>query len=84
MDFLNLHAREAKIEYLSGDYKILSHGSYVSCAVTGQPIPLDELRYWNFKRQEAYINCEVSYQRELACAPELHLLIENLTPAVKK
>jgi len=78
MDFSTLQQGEARIEYLSGDYKILKHGSYVTCAVTGKPIPLDELRYWNFGRQEAYLNCEVSYQRELECDPHLRNLIDNL------
>jgi len=78
MDFSALRSEEAKIEYLSGDYKILKHGSYVVCAVTGKPIPLDELRYWSFERQEAYLNCEVSYQRELECDPALRNLIDNL------
>jgi len=71
MDFSMMNSGEAKIEYLSGDYKILKSGSYVLCAVTGEPIPLDELRYWNFERQEAYIDCAVSYQRELECNPDL-------------
>jgi len=71
MDFLRMAQSQAEIEYLSGDYKILKQGSYVLCAVTGQPIPLDELRYWNFERQEAYIDCETSYRRERECNPAL-------------
>jgi hypothetical protein len=27
---------------------------FVCCAITKDPIPLDELRYWNVARQEAY------------------------------
>jgi hypothetical protein len=26
----------------------------VRCAVTGEPIALDELKYWSVERQEAY------------------------------
>ena len=29
-------------------------GHFVRCAVTGASIPLDELRYWNVEKQEAY------------------------------
>ncbi|MEL6365439.1 MAG: DUF2093 domain-containing protein [Pseudomonadota bacterium] len=47
-------AGEAKLEYLDADYEILKPGGFVSCAVTGDPIPLSELRYWSVDRQEAY------------------------------
>ena len=36
--------REAQLHYLSGDYEVLTHGTYVLCAITGEKIPLDELR----------------------------------------
>jgi hypothetical protein len=45
---------EAKIQYLDGDYRVVVPGGFVRCAVTGRPIPLDELRYWSVERQEAY------------------------------
>jgi hypothetical protein len=48
------HGGEARIRYLDGDFQVLSPGSFVRCAVTGVQIPLDELKYWNVKRQEAY------------------------------
>ena len=58
-------AGEAKIEYLDGDFRILRPGAYVRCAVTGEPIPIDELRYWSVDRQEAYATPEASMTREL-------------------
>ena len=58
-------AGEAKVQYLDGDFRILRPGSYVRCAVTGEPIPLDELRYWNVDRQEAYSSPDASMKREL-------------------
>ena len=42
---------------------ILKQGLYVRCAVTGEPIPLDELRYWNVDLQEAYRGPEEATQR---------------------
>jgi hypothetical protein len=57
---------EAVIRYLDGDYVVLKPGSYVRCAVTGRPIPLDELAYWNVDRQEAYVDANaalVAYER---------------------
>ena len=57
-------ANEAKIRYLDADFQVVRPGGYVRCAVTGQPIPLDELRYWNVERQEPYINAAASLKRE--------------------
>jgi len=45
---------EAVIRYLDGDYVVVRAGSFVRCAITGKPIPVDELSYWNVDRQEAY------------------------------
>ena len=57
-------AGEAKIEYLDGDFRILRPGAFVRCAVTGEPIPLEELRYWSVDRHEPYANPAASMQRE--------------------
>lgn len=54
---------EATVRYLSGDYQILSPGTYVRCAITGKQIPLDELRYWNADLQEAYADVHVANAR---------------------
>jgi hypothetical protein len=45
---------EAKVQYLDGDFRVMSPGSYVLCAISGVQIPLDELKYWSVDRQEAY------------------------------
>ena len=58
-------ATEAKLRYLDGELQVLSPGNFVRCAVTGQPIPLEELRYWSVELQEPYTNAEVSLQRYL-------------------
>jgi hypothetical protein len=59
-----IDAGEAKIEFLDGDFRILRPGAYVRCAVTGDTIPLDELRYWSVDRQEAYATPAASMKRE--------------------
>ena len=59
-----IDAGEAKIEFLDGDFRILRPGAYVRCAVTGEPIALDELRYWSVDRQEAYASPLASMKRE--------------------
>jgi hypothetical protein len=56
--------RPARIHYLPGTYRVLGHGDHVLCAVTHQPIPLAELRYWSVERQEAYVSAEASLQAE--------------------
>ena len=58
-------SREAKIRYLDADFQILVPGSYVVCALTGEQIPLDELRYWNVARQEANADAAASLKAEL-------------------
>ena len=56
--------REARLHYMPGTFRLLSAGDHVVCAVTRQPIPLDELRYWSVARQEAYASAEASLQAE--------------------
>jgi hypothetical protein len=63
-------AREARIRYLDGDFQIVAPGAFVRCAVTGEVIPIDELKYWSVARQEPYIDCAVSLERELEAHPE--------------
>lgn len=59
---------EAKLEYLDGDFQVMRHGSFVRCAVTGEVIPLDELKYWSVARQEAYATPQASLSRVRASA----------------
>ncbi len=54
---------EAKLVYGDGEYQIVSPGEFVRCAVTGQPIALDDLRYWSVEHQEPYASAENSLQR---------------------
>ncbi len=56
-------ATEAKVVYQDGDYQILKHGTFVKCAVTGDPIDLDDLRYWSVDLQEAYKTADISLKR---------------------
>lgn len=63
--------KEARIRYLDGDFQVMTPGSFVRCAVTGESIPLDELKYWSVARQEPYANAEISLNRELQENPGL-------------
>ena len=53
---------EAVIRYLDGDYVVVRPGSFVRCAITGRPIPLDELMYWNVDRQEPYADADAALE----------------------
>jgi len=57
---------EAEVKYLDGDFRVVRPGAFVRCAVTGVPIPLEELRYWSAERQEAYASPEAVLQRKIA------------------
>jgi hypothetical protein len=54
---------EAEVKYLDGDFRVVLPGAYVRCAVTGVPIPLEELKYWNVALQEAYASPEAVLKR---------------------
>lgn len=54
---------EAKLLYGPGGYQVIKSGSYVICSVTGRPITLEGLRYWNVERQEAYFDAAAASQR---------------------
>ena len=54
---------EARVEFLDGDFRVLSPGSFVRCAVTGEPIPVEDLRYWDVDRQEAYASPEAKLKQ---------------------
>ena len=51
---------EARVRYSTPDFQVLSPGSFVTCAVTGERIPLDELKYWSVERQEPYVDAAAS------------------------
>jgi hypothetical protein len=56
-------AGEAEIKYLDGDFRVVRPGAFVRCAVTGTPIPLEELKYWSVELQEPYANPQAVLQR---------------------
>ena len=56
-------AGEAEVKYLDGDFRVLRPGAFVRCAVTGTPIPLEELKYWSVDLQEAYASLDIVLQR---------------------
>jgi len=51
-------AGPAHLLYETPDYEVVVPGSYVLCAVSGERIPLDQLKYWSAAHQEAYRGAE--------------------------
>jgi hypothetical protein len=54
---------EAQLQFLDGDFRVVRPGSFVICAVTGDQIAVDDLRYWSVDRQEAYSTREAVIAR---------------------
>ncbi|MCA3559705.1 MAG: DUF2093 domain-containing protein [Aestuariivirga sp.] len=67
MNFLDTKQprREAVIRYLDADFQILREGDFVRCAVTGDPIPLASLRYWNVGLQQPFCSAEAAFSELL-------------------
>ncbi len=63
MDRRPAAASEASVDYLDGEFRVSRPGAFVRCAVTGVPIPLEELRYWNVDLQEAYASPAAKLER---------------------
>lgn len=47
--------KAAVLHYGDGEFLVLSPGTHVHCAVTGEPVLLSRLRYWSVEAQEAYL-----------------------------
>ena len=64
---MNVHDRKleglAVLHYGTPEYEVIRPGRYVLCAVTGRPIPLEALRYWNPELQEAYAGPQEMMER---------------------
>lgn len=64
----NFTPTEAKIRYLDADFVVLKPGSFVRCAITEKSILIDDLKYWNVDRQEAYVDADAAYEAYLRYA----------------
>jgi hypothetical protein len=52
--------RPARLHYLANGFRVLTPGGHVACAVSGETILLDDLRYWSVERQEPYASAEMA------------------------
>lgn len=58
--------RPARLHYQPNGFRVLTPGDHVVCAVSGQPIALDELRYWSVDRQEPYASAAIATEAMMA------------------
>lgn len=59
--------RPARLHYMANGFRVLSTGDHVVCAVSGERIALEDLRYWSVARQEPYATPELAMK---AMAPQ--------------
>ncbi|MEL7318656.1 MAG: DUF2093 domain-containing protein [Pseudomonadota bacterium] len=62
---INSSEKPAKLYYGPSTFRVLRPGQHVVCAVSGEIIPLEELRYWSADHQEAYASAEIATKRLL-------------------
>jgi len=53
----------AVLHFEANGFRIVKPGAFVVCAVSGEKIPLDALRYWSVALQEAYASPEIATRR---------------------
>ncbi len=58
----------ATLVYGPNGFRVIKPGRFVTCAVTGEAIVLEVLRYWSVDRQEAYATPEIATRRMLGQA----------------
>ena len=56
--------RAARLRYLANGFRVLVPGDHVVCAISGEQIPLDHLRYWSVERQEPYASATLASAAE--------------------
>ena len=57
--------REARLHYMANGFRVLVHGDHVKCALSGVPIPLEEVRYWSVLKQAPYATPDLATKAAL-------------------
>jgi len=55
--------RPATLHYGPNGFRVVTAGDHVLCALTGEKVPLEALRYWCVRRQEAYASAAIATGR---------------------
>ena len=59
-----MNKKLATIKYLANNFHIVENGDHVLCAISGKPIRLEELNYWNVDLQEAYYSYREAFLKK--------------------
>src|SRR5690242_20982441 len=79
---------EAEVKYLDGDFRVVRPGAFVRCAVTGVPIPLEELKYWSVDLRSEEHTSELQSHVNLVCRlllekkKKIHLSLVNIFSSI--
>ena len=57
--------KPARLHYMANGFRVLVHGDHVVCAVSGEAISLEGLRYWSVSKQEPYATAEIATKAAL-------------------
>ncbi len=55
-------ARVARLHFMANGFRVLTPCDHVVCAVSGEKVPLQMLRYWSVARQEPYASAALAMQ----------------------
>lgn len=58
-------SRTAKLHYMANNFRLLSPGDHILCAMSGDKVRLEDLRYWSVAKQEGYASAELSVKAAL-------------------
>jgi len=61
---LKMNKKLAKIKYLPNNFQVIEPGDHVICAVSGKPISLENLTYWNVELQEPYYSYVEAFKKK--------------------
>ena len=59
-----MNKKLAKIKYLPNNIQVIEPGDHVICAVSGKPISLENLTYWNVELQEPYYSYIEAFKKK--------------------
>ncbi|AKQ41054.1 hypothetical protein CP97_01855 [Aurantiacibacter atlanticus] len=62
---MNSSENAATLLYGPNGFRVIRPGHFVTCAVSGMSVPLEELRYWSVDLQEAYASPDLATRRVL-------------------
>ncbi len=57
--------RPARLHYMANGFRVLAQGDHVVCAVSGERVALDDLRYWSVAKQQPYASAAIATRAAL-------------------